>query len=107
MLPDELTPLTRCTFIGEDEHTGAIARCARWEGHPCDDVKEKHDNLTQVIVYMAIAILKSRDIEPSTASIFVVLVAKKQAEVYWRRLVIDTRPDLTEYANKLSREQGS
>jgi hypothetical protein len=46
-----LVPQPRCTFVGEDEATGAIVRCGRWFGHA-----DRHQAKDVVLEQMAEAI---------------------------------------------------
>lgn len=80
-----VTPQPRCTFVGEDEDTGAIVRCARWDGHP-DDHRSYQDIITRMCEYIAARTGVDTQDDLTYTSQIVIL---KQARAWYDKVVTE------------------
>lgn len=83
MKASELQPAPRCPFVGKEQDTGRILKCARWVGHPDD-----HESYRHVLQQMcdALLALNGQDLETIDPSVAPVIL--KQAQYWYERLVI-------------------
>ena len=77
-------PRPRCTIICQDTDTGAIVRCARWEGHQPPDEHQDYGSVIEQMCEAIVAVRGEDEFAPGGFSSFVVLM---DARAWYKKLV--------------------